>query len=213
MQRLADITDAPTAWQCLGELADECQGNLAFDIGANTGQACAVLGPYFDQVIAFEPAAESAAVLLDECRDNVDVRTKAVSAKPGYIDLAVADQAIAFGQLVTAEALAGHAEWGTVIATRKVAATTVDEVVGEEGRLPSLIKVDTEGHECQVVAGAEHTIALGYSTWFIEVHSRAYRLALTEAFLRYDVTLIEHDYLVAGSDRSFDHYYMVARPR
>ena len=215
MQRLAEVTDAPTAWEALRALAIERQGGLALDIGANTGQASAVLAPWFERVIAFEPVEESAAILIAECEDNVELCSMAVSQFMGRSTLDVADQAIATGQLVTATALPGHPEWGTVTGTRQVLATTVDAVVGAGGVLPSLVKVDTEGHEGYVIAGAEHTIALNFTTWFIEVHAGHFEEPLRLFFgnYHYDVERIDHDYLVTSPERAAHHFYLVARPR
>lgn len=214
-------TDSPSAWAALEELAlsrakDGERGgrpHLALDIGANVGQAAELLAPYFQRVLAYEPQPESYRHLCERPEANIEPMNWAVSRRPGTIMLAEASEAIESGQLVTWGASAGHPEWGHLVGTVKVAATTVDVQVGSLGVLPSLVKIDTEGHELEVLAGAKSVIALGFSSWFIEVHDASYGPRLRAYFgpRRYKTHVIEHDYL--ADERSEDHYYFVAEPK
>jgi FkbM family methyltransferase len=212
VRRLPDITDAPSAWQALNRLAVSRRGALAFDVGANIGQASRLLAPYFDRVVAFEPADESFAVLVTEHPDNVIPLPLAVSDGPPMVVLDVADQAIETGQLVSRAGCDGHPEWGRVVTTREVPATTIDHWAGRLGQLPALVKVDTEGHEPGVLDGAEHTIGLRFTSWFIEVHAGWHEDLLMNAFDPefYEMTRVDHDYLANG--RGGDHFYLMAVP-
>jgi FkbM family methyltransferase len=165
-------------------------------------------------VMAFEPCLESYRVLEAEKPGNVTTVCAALSGAPGVVDLDEAEASISTGQLVNGQVADGHPEWGRVTGSRSVVAITLDSVVGQEGRLPEVVKVDTEGHEVKVLMGAKHTIALGYTAWFIEVHNRRQGTQMRQMFTRarYHHERIEHDYLV-GKPQAADHYYMVVRPR
>jgi FkbM family methyltransferase len=208
LNRLGEVTDSPSAWDALGHF----DGNVAYDIGANIGQAARLLAPHFKRVVCFEPCLESYGVLGQEHPDNVEVWPLAVSDHVGKVKLDEAEVATSFGQLVNGAVAMGHSEWGKKTGHRLVPCTTVDEWVRQGGYLPDLIKVDTEGHEPRVLAGARHTIGLGRSIWFLELHAAAHWSAVRPAFRYYDLERIEHDYLV-GHPRAEDHFYAVARPR
>lgn len=212
MQRLADITDAPSAWRELQAMASQRAGDLALDIGANVGQASRLMAPYFRHVIAFEPALESYEVLVAECPGNVDAWSVAVSDHAGPLLLDVAETAIGTGQLISGTAIDGHPEWGQIVGFREVTAVTIDECVGRLGVLPAVVKIDTEGHEKRVMLGAGHVRALGFTSWFIEVHSSDQGAFISCGWgADYEVERIDHDYLSA--ERGAEHYYLVARPK
>lgn len=214
MQRLADVTDAPTAWAKLAELAAERQGELAFDIGANIGQAARLLAPLYKHVLSFEPCEESFAVLIEECPQNVEPHAMAISNVMGEVSLDEAETAIGYGQLVNSNVAYGHPEWGKCQGSRTVPATTIDDLVRHSGLLPDLIKIDTEGHEPMVLAGATWTLGIAYTSWFVEVHSALHTYDIEAAFPfdLYNLEIVEHDYLKADL-RGNDHFYLIARPK
>src|SRR5438477_7442926 len=78
-------------------------GELAFDVGANTGHVAANLAQRFTKVVAFEPAVESFSALkvAMEAYPNVEPLQLAVSDHTGTVELRAADVAIGTGQLVT----------------------------------------------------------------------------------------------------------------
>jgi FkbM family methyltransferase len=212
VNRLGENTDAPSASAALEELCQERSGALALDIGANIGQAARLMAPYFMQVVCFEPCAESFAILAAERGPNVLALERAVSDTNDVITLYEAQASIRTGQLVSADAAPGHAEWGPLTGSRRVMAVTIDCWVGHHGRLPDVVKVDTEGHEPQVLAGAFHTISFGYTAWFVEVHSRDHSQKVRRLLKHCAFERVDHDYLT-GHERGKDHFYIVARPR
>ena len=204
-------TDSPSAWEALEKLAQERSGRLAFDIGANRGQAARLLAPCFTSVVSYEPAIESYEYLMASVPANVRTDNVAMGRRVGTMRLGEASDAIGSGQLVNWAAHHGHAEWGALTGTRVVPSTTIDYEVSELGVLPALVKIDTEGWEVEVLGGARHTIALGFTSWFVEVHDAELGAKVVAAFgkRKYRTEVLEHDWLW-GDERAEDHFYVVA---
>ena len=162
---------------------------------------------------SYEPHPESYEVLAHQSPANVDAHRLAVSRRWGGCQLAVASAADQTGQYVTWSASFGHPEWGDFVGHVDVGSTTVDHEVGVLGVLPAVVKIDTEGHEGEVLAGAAHTIALSYTSWFVEVHDQDLGAQVRQAFgpRRYATAVIDHELL--ADERGEDHYWVVARPR
>jgi FkbM family methyltransferase len=180
--RLAGLTDIPEYWARI----EAASGRLAFDVGANIGQASKVLAQHFERVIAFEPCAETAAVLAGAVPANVTVMDVAVSDLVGLVDLDESAGAIGYGMLTSG----GHPRWGVTLGRRTVPALSLDAAVRRFGR-PDLVKVDTEGHELPVLEGARNLIRYGRTVWLLELHDdleekvRAY-------FGGYQITRFDH---------------------
>jgi FkbM family methyltransferase len=122
------------------------------DVGANVGSysvlAAGVVGA---QVLAFEPAPGAYAALTDNLRLNslesrVEVRRQAVGAEPGQLRFT--------SGLDTVNHIIAAAEDGS--AAFEVPIVTLDAVL--EPPRPCIIKVDVEGYESAVVAGAQRTL-------------------------------------------------------
>lgn len=124
------------------------RGRLAFNIGANIGQAARVLAPNFRTVVALEPCKESFDILLEESAPNVLPIMAAVSAETGSVELTESADSIATGQLTTGSGLS----WGAALGTRSVDSVTIDDLVAHYGQ-PDFVNVDTEGHEVAVMEG------------------------------------------------------------
>jgi FkbM family methyltransferase len=126
-------------------------GDLFVDIGANIGSftilAAKVAGA---EVIAFEPDANTVATLkrniaANEVAPRVAVHTSALGDR---------EQELWFTSgMDTINHVADADTPGAV----RVHGTTLDTVLA--GRVPMLIKIDVEGHEPAVVAGAQKTLA------------------------------------------------------
>ena len=172
-------------------------GRLAFDVGANIGQAALVLAARFARVVSFEPALETV-VELDRTRpDNVTIVPAAVSHADGLVALDETADGIRHGMLTSGE----HPRWGAWLARRVVPAVTVDTAVVWFGP-PDVVKVDTEGHELAVLDGAPRLIADRSAVWLVEVH---YPLEdrVRKVFDGYRLTVYPHQP---------DHFYMEASP-
>ena len=191
-------------------------GKLAWDIGANTGQSIPQLHNLFDQVVAFEPAAESydaiKAVYGLDWPQWLTVAQLAVSDHDGTLTTAVRDRSIAAGEL-TAVSVAGDLPWGELTGTREVSCITVDTLAGGYGT-PDFVKVDTEGHEAQVLAGATRLLAAGATRWLIEFHTAALHAECARilAGAGYAVETVRHPHYPPGSPLWYQHGWIRATP-
>jgi FkbM family methyltransferase len=147
-------------------LAANLQGGSVFwDVGANAGFFTVLGGRLVGntgKVIAFEPFPESAnsireQVALNELSEVCEVVEAAVTSEVGK------------AKLLTTDHNATHRldpEGET-----EVGALSLDSMLGGDSGLktPDLIKVDVEGAELEVLAGAGRLIESGTS-WLIEAH-------------------------------------------
>jgi FkbM family methyltransferase len=201
MTSLRDITDCPRFWQKL----EGASGQRIFDIGANGGGTARLFAPNFAEVVAFEPAVESYDDLVASAAPNVVPLNLAVSDHTGIVELREADQALAAGQLVSE----GPLNWGETIGHRECLCITLDEAAKTYGQ-PDAIKIDTEGHEMHVLAGATQTIDAHCAEWFIEVHSAEFLRPIQETFSGYRTQLLRHSGYPVDSDGWLNHLYVVA---
>lgn len=203
--RLDDHQDQAGAWDVLLE----AKGQIAWDIGANIGQSTKVLAEGFEYVMAFEPCAESAAILRAEAPDNVEVFEWAVSDTTGEIQLEEADRSIRTGQLVTG---VGLPIWGERIGLRTVPSIALDDHVGFGPAglpRPDFIKVDTEGHEVQVVRGGVQSFA-GCPNVIIEIHRAENEAPIREMLPMFEWKILRHgDYVAKDGPLWTHHYWMV----
>jgi FkbM family methyltransferase len=145
-------------------------GTLALDIGASLGlyaTRLAMRGREIDgQVIAFEPVSANRAVIRDNVDRNglagvVDIRPEALGDKNGVISLQVerggaGNAAVTNG--VDPSDLSRHASAGKTDSITTAELRRLDEIdLG--GRRCSVIKLDVEGCEFQVLRGAAGLIA------------------------------------------------------
>lgn len=130
------------------EIIEAARGVLAFDIGANVGTTASVLARGFDKVIALEPCQESYDILLAEMPHNVVCMMVAATDRTGVVTLNESEYSINSGQLTSGDGLS----YGALLGQRDVPAVTIDELVAESGQ-PDFVKIDTEGHEVEVLLG------------------------------------------------------------
>lgn len=151
------ISISMQAYNGLHELRDTCfachllgSDDLFFDVGANIGVYSMVLGHVAGaRGVAFEPVPESADYLTrnlaqNGLADQVTVTQAAVSAQAGRVNMStdadVMNKIVADGDGLS------------------VPAVTVDDQAALLGT-PQLIKIDVEGFEPDVIAGAGGTLA------------------------------------------------------
>lgn len=143
-----------------------CQENLTpdsvvFDIGANIGLTTFVLSQYADKVFAFEPNPTVFPLLKQNMEanklGNVSVHQMAVGATSGVTHFAGTS---AFGYMAKDASLPA------------VQVETVDRLVVDLGvdRL-DLLKIDVEGFEPDVLAGARQTIKRLSPTIYMEFNA------------------------------------------
>jgi FkbM family methyltransferase len=203
--------DPPEIWHTLWA---DFGGAVGWDVGANCGQTIPVMLERFDQVFAFEPAAECWDYLAD-FDGNVTVLPIALSDRDDDIGLISLPDKIDTGQLVTAGT---HGmEWNPEdqgASTRYVPAHSVDRLISD-GAIPTpdFMKIDTEGHELRVLFGARQTLAVGRPELLVEFHSPVLHdscQSLLEQY-GYRIETVRHPHYRPGTPMFFTHGWLRAR--
>jgi FkbM family methyltransferase len=137
---------------------------LVLDVGAYVGLYALMAAPRVKQVIAFEPAAENAAVLARNVRlaglKNVEVRQQAVSDRSGALPFY--DPAGDTGGPSMTGGLVTYAD----IEPRSVEAVMLDSLELS----PHVMKVDVEGGEAGVIQGGLGTLRRCRPALYLEIH-------------------------------------------
>ena len=125
--------------------------DLFVDVGANVGSytvlAAAVCGA---RAIAVEPDPGSLTALKRNLRANaIEARVECVEAAAGA--------SVGVVRFTSGRDTMNHVAAAVDGPAREVALTTLDALVA--GRRPALIKIDVEGYEAEVLAGASATLA------------------------------------------------------
>jgi len=133
-------------------------GSVFFDVGAHIGLYSALVSSIFGnkgvRVVAFEPTPATAAVGRRLRRYNglsFEVVELAMADEPGTATLYVSDVAETSNSLNP-----GHRKH---VAELTVEVSTLDSYARQRRLDPTVIKIDVETNEPQVLAGAERTIA------------------------------------------------------
>lgn len=134
--------------------------SVFFDVGASWGLHSLMLLAHGARVLSFEPNPACHRFFLDCCAANClrpELHAVAVSDRSGVAELAVPGGETYLGTTATAvkDAWAGR----TDVTTRAVAQVTLDQVAAECALAPDLIKIDVEGGELAVLAGAERVLS------------------------------------------------------
>lgn len=144
-------------------------GATVYDVGAHAGFFSLLLSELVGaggRVLAFEPQPENAARLLANVtanlRANIELHAVALSDTPGTGRMAPHSSSLE-GALIANESPESSA--------RSVNATTIDALVANGAPPPTLMKIDVEGAEGRVIAGARRTIAAHAPVMIIEMHS------------------------------------------
>jgi FkbM family methyltransferase len=147
-------------------------GDTCVDVGGNLGYYCLLMsnlvGPK-GHVITFEPVAENLAVLKENIAvneiKNVELVNTALGAQPGTISLIRSEP----GSITSTPSVSGYAVEGEQ-STTEVPVNTLDAYLEEKGWRPSVIKIDVEGAELEVLRGAVNTLHIARPTVLVEVH-------------------------------------------
>jgi FkbM family methyltransferase len=182
--------------QVLAELT--APAALSFDVGAHIGFFSLLMARGSGaRVIAVEPVTENA----ERIRRHALINSADIVVVEAAAAESVGTRLVDLGPTDGTAKLAGVAgpTWrhGSGGGTLSVDAVTLDQLVERYGQ-PTLIKIDVEGAEAEVLRGATKTLAR-FPAIVCELHGTAQRLEV-EALLAghgYDVASVGDDYLVA----------------
>ena len=133
------------------------------DIGANVGLFSCYAHSKGHAVLAVEPQPRNVQLLLRNLRINkfdVEVLPLALADKIGVLPLYGGGQGASLSR-----------GWGGMKATYStlVPVSTLDSILtGRFEGAPLLVKIDVEGHEKQVLMGAEQTLKRANVSWLVE---------------------------------------------
>lgn len=200
--RLDAHSDQAGAW----DVISAASGRVAWDIGANIGQSTRVLAAHFERVLAFEPCVESYCILADEMPGNVEALPFAVGRHDGAMRLDVAEYSINTGQLVSpGRPLPG---WGDRRGSRTVPCRSLDSLLVHE-EPPDFVKIDCEGSEIEVLAGAHALFSRIRPYVIVEVHRNEHGPLVRELLDGYMLTELRHgSYVKPGGRFHTDHYWL-----
>ncbi|HWV23657.1 MAG TPA: FkbM family methyltransferase [Thermomicrobiales bacterium] len=182
-------------------------GTVAVDAGAHFGVyslALARLVGKRGRVISIEPIEEDAAMLrraMRALRMPVSVVTCALSAQPGEATLRVP---LLGGAQKTALATlqpAAQVSEASGVEERTVRVRTLDEILADVDMPVSFIKIDVEGHELDVLAGAEETLRQHRPNLLIEINEDLRDGSMCDAFVRIEAYGYRGEFLEEGRFR------------
>lgn len=182
-------------------------GSVVIDIGANIGDwslpAAAAVGPS-GRVLAVEPIPRMADALRKTFGVNrilhASVAETAVSDEPGRVRFSI-ERGNSGGSRI-----GDHAQAHDTI---EVAVTTIDDLVRQEAlSRVDFIKIDVEGHEPKVLAGARETLARWKPLLFVETGQEGDEGRRQIANLLQEIGYQLAGYLVDGGilETSWDEY-------
>jgi FkbM family methyltransferase len=147
-------------------------GDTCVDIGGHLGYYCLLMarlvGPA-GRVISFEPVQENMAVLKENVAlngiTNVELVNSALGERPGTLSLIRPKNF----QLSWTPSVQGYSVEGARDSV-EVKVDTLDAHLSRGGDKPSVIKIDVEGAELQVLRGATETLRTTRPTVLLEIH-------------------------------------------
>lgn len=183
---------------------------VCYDIGANIGYHTLILAKSAGSggmVYAFEPIPEVCQVLTDNAgvnnMGNIAVVNKVISRDSGTVtliqDMGI-DQAGLFGN-DPEEERTNKVQGNPLRKTITCDGITIDKFVAQGNRPPSFMKIDVEGTEADVLAGARDTLKNHRPEILCETHGRSQASAVYEmlAELNYDLFCVREDAVPIGS--------------
>jgi FkbM family methyltransferase len=131
-------------------------GDLVFDVGANLGNRTKVFNRLGAEVVAFEPQADCFQVLeaLFHGNPSVHLVNRALGKTEGEAEMLISDAHTISSlspQWIAAVKDSGRFREYQWDQRQRIQMTTIDKMIGEFG-VPSFIKIDVEGYECDVLS-------------------------------------------------------------
>jgi FkbM family methyltransferase len=186
----------------LAALAQRAGCRTFVDVGANVGaySMFATLVPTIERVFAFEanPAAATelrANVRLNGLEQRIVVETKAVSRECGTVRFGMVS-AFSGANSVVDTSIHDRSDFHRQV---EVESVSLDRYFAEPPPGPLCVKIDVEGHEAEVIAGAERLLRSSGAVIQLEGYS-----AEAESFRRladlgfFKVTAVGPDHLVSN---------------
>lgn len=126
--------------------------SIFLDIGANIGNHTAALGPYFEEVIAFEPNPRTAKLLEANAMlfSNVSVRPFGLSNKEESVQTSYQDHNVGAASVASGNKYKNKVEFHLKVLD--------EQLTTEQMSAVSLIKLDVEGHEYEALQGMKCTL-------------------------------------------------------
>lgn len=170
---------------------------IVFDVGANIGFYTVLLAPQVDRVFTFEPVGETFTAL----RRNIE-QNHLANVVPFQLGLAALPGAAAIkvysasgNSSLDVKLPAEHMT--TFVREETISLTTIDQLVADHAVVaPSIIKLDVEGGEVDVIRGARTTLSQARPVVFAEHNRYAwFHSGARDALLE---ELANQDYVVRG---------------
>lgn len=156
---------------------------VCYDIGASIGYLSLLMAHRARQVYAFEPAPHAAAEIERQAAvngfSNISVIRQPVSDDGRLVTFAITD--VAYGSAIAY----GDTKWPTI----QVETLTLDKFI-EDHPAPDFIKIDVEGEEGRVLAGARELLRHKRPIICCEIHNEkaAHEVQQTLSQHSYDIT-------------------------
>jgi FkbM family methyltransferase len=142
---------------------------ISVDVGANYGIYSYYMLKYSKGCVAFEPFPRLAKILQQGMGRRVQVHQVALSNRSGFTQMAASLKQSGHNTIEPTNRIELKVHDPTSIVTLQVPVRTLDEFeLGPVG----FIKIDVEGHEQEVVAGAARTISTHLPAILIEVEEQ-----------------------------------------
>lgn len=179
-------------------------GTTAIDVGANVGGYSYLLARAVGRaglVVAIEPIAECADIIergAKQLRLPVEVKRYACSSVHGHSDLFIPQQA---NRLETVLASLNESKPDVSKEVREVSLRTLDWTISQleqERQVISFVKIDTEGHEFEVLSGASRLLEEHRPNLLIEIEQRHNKRPISDTFQMLDTA--GYDCIYVGSD-------------
>lgn len=162
----------------ISRLRSWAPGDVIFDVGANDGRSISRLRQHIPdpEIYAFEPVSSAFEKLVQrsEHLDNVHCFRLALGAESGQREIYV-NEIDAMSSFYSEWGNSIGPEWATAVGKETVEVATVDEVMEDQGvDFIHLLKIDTEGHDLEVLKGAQAALASS-------------RIAIIQVEIRFDM--------------------------
>jgi FkbM family methyltransferase len=144
----------------LKRLFSSCDASVAIDVGGNVGDYSDILlNVGAERVITFEPVPASADAIAQRFinEPRVTLRREAVGESVTTIRLNVPSDSAT--SVLASRGAGAIAFTAAPMNSIDVPMTTLDTVLAELNVMPDFLKIDVEGFEAEVLAGAQHLIA------------------------------------------------------